>query len=233
MFRSSLHAWCAIRLVYLAEVAEVAPRELADVDRRYQGAYERVALFGAAMQQIAAAAADDLDAAGVLWTQIRQKDVDDDASLIMCERDGYPQVNLATMAMRHYGLDTMVTVPLGLRDSRRTADNEEALLRAPGGRCQSCGTATISERQYQTLRRTVAAHPAVFDLTPTYLQKGGNPAPLWSARVLIAAKGVADHIVPWCQGGRSTPENVANVCAGCNYSRNDTSLDIVRVAAYG
>ena len=57
-------------------------------------------------------------------------------------------------------------------------------------------------------------------------------APLWSRRILIAAKGVADHIVPWSHGGPSHIDNLVNVCAACNYSRGTVLHDTVRAAAY-
>jgi hypothetical protein len=69
---------------------------------------------------------------------------------------------------------------------------------------------------------------------------------------------VADHITPWSQGGvgdarklvssdaartrsfraastggPTTPDNLANACAGCSYSRADTSFDVARVAIQG
>ena len=98
--------------------------------------------------------------------------------------------------------------------------------------CQSCGTVTISQHQHDELRKKLRAHPDRSDLTPTYVQHNGNVTPLWSNRVLIAAKGVADHVNAWSQGGRTAHDNLANVCAGCNYSRSDSSLDSVGIARY-
>ena len=99
--------------------------------------------------------------------------------------------------------------------------------------------ATVADAQNERVRPLLnrlevagRANADLFDLEPSYTQTNGKEAPIWSSRVLIAAKGVADHIVPWSHTGRTHPANLANVCAGCNYSRSDTSLDTVRVAAY-
>lgn len=230
VFRSNSHAWCAIRLAYLADVANVSADDVAKREQRYRAAYDRLALHGAQMQQLVALVDEDLAAAGLLWSSIGQREVDAAFTTIMGEREPFPRVNLATVAMRYYGLDALGQVAKELRESR-AADNDAAWTSA-GGRCRSCGAATISEGQYGRLRKILAANPDVFDLLPTYRQVSGKEAPLWSARVLIAAKGVADHVVPWSLGGASTSDNLANVCASCNYSRGDTSLDVVRVAAY-
>lgn len=233
VFRSSPHAWFALRLLYLAEVAEAPADVLAQHEERYRRSWDRFVRHGAEMQRLAAVIDYDLAAAAALWKAINQPEVDAAFSIVICEREPFPKTSMATLALRHYGLRAATSVAKGQRDRKLTkTDNETAWQRSVDGVCQGCGTSTISQRQYDRIRRVLAAHPEVFDLTPAYAQTNGRDAPLWSNRILIAAKGVADHIVPWSHGGPTSSDNLANVCAACNYSRSNTSLDAVRVAAY-
>lgn len=97
--------------------------------------------------------------------------------------------------------------------------------------CRGCGTATISESQRARFHATFKKRPDLFDPTLPYEQHSGKLAPLWP-QVTIAAKGVAEHIVPRSQGGRTTIADLTNVCAACNYSRGDTSMYAAGVADY-
>ena len=233
VFRSSPHAWFALRLVYLAEFAMEPAEVVAERAERYRRSWDRFVRHGAEMQLLAAFIDNDLDAAATIWNAVNQPEVDGAFSAVICERELSPKVNLATLALKHFQLGPQSSKAMVRRDRKLTPnDNEAAWQAAPGGACQGCGTPTISQSRYNRLRRVLAAHGELFDITPTYRQTNGRTAPLWSNRVLIAAKGVADHEVPWSQGGRTSPENLANVCAGCNYSRHNTSLDVARVAAY-
>ena len=99
-------------------------------------------------------------------------------------------------------------------------------------RCNGCGTPTISVKQRRHLHALMKANPSSFDLTPTYRQHSGRYAPLWNNSITIAAKGVADHVVPRCQGGRTDPSNLTNVCSGCNNSRQHATIDSMGVQAY-
>jgi hypothetical protein len=232
VFASSAHAWFALRIVYLADVAHVGSAAIEAKERLYAQRWARFVRHGDDMVRLASAVdAGDLATAAELWAAVSQFEVDDAFSTVICEREPYPSEMLAVVACRHFALHNSNVVPRELRDPKRAPDNQAAWDTA-GGRCQSCGTATVSERQYKRLRSTLRSHPELFDLTPQYRQVSGTMAPLWSNRVLIAAKGVADHVVAWSEGGRTEPTNLANVCAGCNYSRGDSSLDVVGVAAY-
>ena len=232
VFASSAHAWFALRLVYLADVAGEDAATVRARGALYAKQWARFVRHGDEMVALASAVdVGDLGTAAALWAAVDQREVDNAFTTTICEREPYPRTGLAVIACRSFGLDQQNLVPRELRDPKRAPDNQAA-WDAGGGRCQSCGTATISQRQYRRLRTTLRIRPDLFDLTPMYSQASGRGAPLWSNRVLIAAKGVADHVVAWSQGGRTEPANLANVCAGCNYSRGDTSLDVVGVAAY-
>ena len=232
VFRSSAHAWFALRLVYLADVADIDPPKVAETEQLYAQRWQRFVQHGHDMVALAAAiGVGDLDRATAVWATVEQREVDHAFSTTICEREPYPKRMLQMVAHRHFGFGNVAAVAHELRDPLRKADNQ-TVWEAAGGVCQSCRTVTISQRQYKALRITMPAHPDLFDLALVYTQTNRKVAPLWSNRVLIAAKGVADHIVPWSQGGRTTADNLANACAGCNYSRNDSSLDVIGVARY-
>jgi hypothetical protein len=131
----------------------------------------------------------------------------------------------------HYGLRA-VLVPTATKDRPLTKADNEAAWNAADGTCTSCGGATIWQRQYDRLLRLLPKYSDLFDLHPLYINTKGRAVPLWSARVLIAAKGVADHMTPRSCGGGTTASNLANVCAAFNYSCSNTSLDAVRVAVH-
>ena len=232
VFRSSAHAWFALRLVYLADVAHVDGAVLAETERSYSERWKRFVRHGDDMVALAAAVdAGDLGAAAAVWASVDQVEVDDAFSTSICEREPYPKTNLAMVAHRHFAFHNSKEVFAERRDPKRAPDNQAA-WEAAGGTCQSCGTATVSERQYKRIGNTLRSQPDLFDLTPEYRQTNGKMASLWSNRVLIAAKGVADHVIAWSQGGRTEAMNLANVCSACKYSRGDASLDLIGVATY-
>ena len=240
VFRSSPHAWFALRLAYLADVAGVDAQELSETTQRYEQAWQRYVRHGADMQQLASLIDHDVEAAASFWNSLDQCEIDAAFSAAICEREPFPRgstarkpVNLATRVQRHYGLRSTPPLVDTPRDRKlRKSDNQLAWDAAAGGRCKGCDTPTISQRQYDRLMKLMAANHDRFDLSPTYPQHNGVRAPLWSRRILIAAKGVADHIVPWSHGGPSHIDNLANVCAACNYSRGTVLHDTVRAAAY-
>jgi hypothetical protein len=218
--------------VYLADIVGEDAATIQATEALYAQRRARFLRHGDEMVALAAAVdADDRDTARTLWAAIDQREVDDAFTTMICEREPYPNTGLATIACRYFGLHQHDVVPRERRDPKRAPDNQ-AVWDAAGGRCQSCGAATVSQRQNRRLRSLLRSNPEAFDLAPEYIQANGRAAPLWSNRVLIAAKGVADHIDAWSHGGRTEPANLANVCAACNYSRGDTSLDRVRVATY-
>jgi HNH endonuclease len=85
--------------------------------------------------------------------------------------------------------------------------------------------------QREWLHAVINSNPHQFNITPNYAQHDGTEAPLWPT-VTIAAKGVAEHIVGWAQGGRTDASNLTNACSACNYRRNDTSIDAIGAPAY-
>lgn len=240
LFRSSAHAWFGLRLVFLRDVAGLGPDDWAKKSVSYRRAWKRYVHHGWNMQQLVAMLDADIDVAARFWNTIEQEDVDTAFSAALCERErldraaGFgPKVLLATHVARHYRLGGAATAERHARNRPLSAaDNESAWRAAAGGLCRSCGTPTISQRQYKRLRTTIRDHADLFDTAPTYTQTNGVQASLWSGRVLIAAKGVADHVVPRSLGGKTGAANLMNVCAACNYSRSNVPLDALGVMSY-
>ncbi|MEQ1873947.1 MAG: HNH endonuclease [Ilumatobacteraceae bacterium] len=233
VFRSTTHAWIALRLVYLADVAHLPPEEVAAATARYLHAWDTYVHLLEEIRRISAQADEDIRVAAAQWNSIDQVAANDAVTAMQCEREPYPTWNLATVALRHFGLGPAPSISMEERDRKLSPlDNQAAWNASLGGRCRSCGVVTISQGQHDRLRKVLRTHPTLFDLTPSYPQKSGTVAPLWSSRLLIASKGVADHVSPWSSGGRTSADNMANLCAACNYSRSNTSLDVTRVAAY-
>ena len=233
VFRSHTHAWIALRLVYLADVVGQTPEEITQRTELYRLHLERYGQHLDDMRAIAKLIDGDLPAAAQRWNSIDQHAANAAFTAMICEQEFSPKINLATMALKHFGLGPVASVPIDKRDRKISArDHQAAWNASPGGVCRSCGSPTISQSQHDRLRKIMSSRPDLFDLAPSYQQSSDKSAPLWSSRLLIAAKGVADHIDPWSRGGRTAPANLANVCAGCNYSRNDAPIELVRIAAY-
>lgn len=237
IYRSNVHALMGLRLRYMAEVLEETENKLEAAEARYQAAWERFLQHGKDMQGIVAAVErQDIDSAAKAWNEIDQVEVDKAFRIILGERETVPGKgkSLATLACNYFGITSSgdKSIPKNERDRPlRPSDNNAAWDRATDGRCNGCGAPTISHSQRLLLHREMKAHPNKFDLTPTYSQHNGVIAPLWP-QVTIAAKGVAEHVEAWSTGGLTDPSNLTNCCSGCNYARNDTSMDALGSAAY-
>lgn len=233
-YRSSIHALMALRLRYRCDVMHETQAELAAARDRYQTSWERFNQNGFDMQEIVRLVGEgDVDGAAALWNTLDQHAVDGAYRCVIGEREQVPEggVNLMTHVWREYDLEPAVVAD-ELRDRElRDSDSEEAWQRSVHGRCNGCGTPTISTEQRRRLHVLMESASSAFDLTPVYRQHSGAEATLWKS-ITIAAKGVADHIVPWSLGGRTDPSNLTNACSGCNYSRQHATLDSMGVQAY-
>ncbi|MGH9270385.1 MAG: HNH endonuclease [Ilumatobacteraceae bacterium] len=209
-----------------------SPEELAVAEARYRVGWERHVAHGVTMQAVVAALNAGDGAAALRWNAIDQQAVDAAFRSTIGEREKVGGVNVGWLAWKRYGLvaDPSYTAPRERRArAARPTDHNAAWLRA-GGVCSGCGTLTISDAQRTRLHHAMR-RSALFDLEKTYAQYHGKVAPLWR-EVTIAAKGVAEHIVPRSQGGRTDVSNLTNCCSACNYGRSDTSLTAARIAAY-
>ena len=234
-YRSSPHALMGLRLAYLEYVIGGTEDELAATAARYQESWERFVQHGDDMTAVVALLdSGDIEGAVSAWNEIDQDSVNTAFRTVLGEREPFKGRNLATHVWNHYGLwpCPSLTVPKADRARPlRPSDSTAAWKRSGDGKCRGCGTATISHGQRQRLHKVLKSGVSGFNVAGVHRQRNGVDALLWP-QVTIAAKGVAEHVVPRCQGGPTDPSNLTNACAGCNYARGDTSLDATGVVAY-
>ena len=236
LFRSNAHANMAIRVLYLETCGEGSRDVIRERCLRYNSAWDTYVAHGHHMQSVVVLHEQgELTPAVEAWNRIDQEAVDTAYRAVIGEREEHHLgVSLALHARRHFCLIDTPTVSAD-KQSRdrplRPADNTAAWARSPGGICRGCGSPTISHSQRAGLHTSFKKFDDLFNLEPRYQQHNRIWAALWP-QVTIAAKGVAEHIIPRSQGGRTSVANLTNACAACNYSRGDTSMDATGVAAY-
>lgn len=204
---------------------------------RYTEAWDTYVEHGERMQSVVQLLErGDLHASADAWRRVDQKKVDCAYRAVIGEREEYREgMSLLQQARKHFGLLPPPPIPGDapvVRDRRiRPSDSNEAWGRSTAGLCTGCGTTTISHSQRAKLHAAFRRHGDLFGPFPTRDQRNGAKVACWP-QVTIAAKGVAEHINPWSQGGATNAGNLTNACAACNYSRGDTSMDLAGVAAY-
>ena len=234
-YRSSPHALMGLRLAYLEHVVGETEDELAATAARYQESWERFVQHGDDMNAVVALLdSSDVEGAASAWNQIDQDGVNTAFRTVLGERERFKGRNLATHVWNHYGLWPCPSINVAKADRDRPlrpSDSTAAWNRSGDGKCRGCGTATISHGQRQRLHKVLKSGADGFNVEGVHHQQNGVDALLWP-QVTIAAKGVAEHVVPRSQGGPTDPSNLTNACAGCNYARGDTSLEATGVVAY-
>jgi hypothetical protein len=188
VFQSSSHAWIGLRLVYLGEVKRESSDSVALKAQYYRWAWERYVRHGSDMQRLVAAIDTDPGAAAAIWNSINQVELDEAYSAVICERESVGSANLATVALRHFQLNSDAPTGRIAKDRALSdGDNQKVWQISMAGACRSCGTPTISQRSYDHLRKLLAANSDRFNLEPSYKQTNGKTAPLWSNRVPMSA----------------------------------------------
>lgn len=235
-FRSAAHAVMAVRIHYLNTHPRIDAEPVRNVTERYENAWEH---FIAHCHNVVTVAehvdSDNIAAAADAWNHIDQPGIDDAFAIVMGQREPHiapngRRVNLSTLACEVY-LPSSAAEKKPLDRRLNDKDRNEAWDRAKG-RCVSCGVPTTRTSQHQRLFRVFRAHSDLFDLTPTYINTNGDERPLWSERILIAAKGSPDHVIAASRGGLTSPENLANTCSACQFARGNWTLDDLSVPAY-
>jgi len=80
--------------------------------------------------------------------------------------------------------------------------------------CRYCGVPIVAKEPLRAFERAVGI--SVFRVLGTNAQQHG---------VIHAFKVVADHVVPHKLGGRTLPENLVTSCPGCNYGKENFTLE--------
>ena len=236
-FRSAAHALMAARIQYLRCNPELATEEIDDVVARYQNAWTVLTNY---CQDVVAVVAHvenrDLFAAASRWNSVCQPAVNDAYTVVLGEAEPVTGPNGREANLSHVASEALLPnspVIKGAPDRALTdKDRNDAWDRAEGI-CLSCGTVTTRTSQHQKLRRIFRSNTGGFNLTPTYVNTKMVEMPLWSERILIAAKGSPDHVIAASRGGLTTADNLANVCAACQFARSNRTHDDLSIPIYG
>jgi 5-methylcytosine-specific restriction endonuclease McrA len=112
------------------------------------------------------------------------------------------------------------TLPEGARFQPREpqAALKRAVIERDGYHCRFCGIPVV--------RAEVRVHWR--KLQPAALRWGQSNAECHPAFQCLWLQ--YDHVLPWTRGGRTDLENLVITCAGCNFGRNQWTLEEVAIA---
>lgn len=106
-------------------------------------------------------------------------------------------------------------VPLALRDPLRSPKQLQcAVFERDGYHCRYCGNRLID----QTFMKQF-----VTDLRSDSFTKGTTN--LTSHGIIHLTWPVADHVIPWNKGGRTSLDNLVASCAPCNYGKAGYTIE--------
>ncbi len=117
---------------------------------------------------------------------------------------------------RAWGLRVAVPSRAGVElDPRRSPRfYEREVFERDHYQCRYCGMPIVAKEALRAFERAVGI--SVFRVLGTNAQQHG---------VIHAFKVVADHVVPHKLGGRTLPENLVTSCPGCNYGKENFTLE--------
>ena len=235
IYRSTPHALMGLRVRYRLEILRESATNIEAAVAEYQSNWDAFVQHAHDMNRlIALCDAGDVDRTVVAWNAINQVAVNAALRVVIGEREvlngRHSAAQICSTYLSRGPADRQVD-PSARDRPLKPSDSNEAWARSEDGRCNGCGTPTISHRQRERLHRTMKSNRDRFDLAPTYIQYNGVVAPLWGGMTL-AAKGVAEHVTPRSQGGQTNPGNLTNCCFACNYARGDRSMDTMGTASY-
>lgn len=85
--------------------------------------------------------------------------------------------------------------------------------------CQYCGAKVIPKEVFDSYSKFVGKK--FFRATGTNNERYG---------IVLAFRANADHVVPWIQGGRTSPENLVTSCWSCNYGKSGYTLEEIGIS---
>ena len=107
--------------------------------------------------------------------------------------------------------------PIGasLRDPLRSPRKyQEQVFVRDGYRCRYCGNKLISQKFTKKFIKT---------LNSPLFQRGKTN--LTTHAIIHATWPVADHVIPWNLGGRTSPDNLVASCPSCNYGKYHYTIE--------
>jgi len=112
-------------------------------------------------------------------------------------------------------LPNPVAIDKTLRDPLRSPRKyQRQVYERDGYRCRYCGIRLVENEVLSQFAHRLDGPE--FRKGPTNLDKHG---------IIHAFTPVADHVVPWSQGGKTNPSNLVTSCGPCNYGKSGYTID--------
>lgn len=106
-----------------------------------------------------------------------------------------------------------------LRDRIRSPRKiQNIVFERDGYKCRYCGNRLISQEFIKLF---------IKKLNSPVFQKGGTN--LTTHSIIHISWPVADHVIPWNQGGRTDLDNLVSACATCNYGKDGNTLEQIGI----
>lgn len=113
------------------------------------------------------------------------------------------------------GLEKPQDLPINLRDPERSTKKLDSIVfQRDKYRCRYCGSRLIPTRFIKKFAMELDS--PVFRNGRTNQERHG---------IIHLTKPVADHVVPWRLGGRTTLDNLVSSCPPCNYGKDGYTLE--------
>jgi len=122
---------------------------------------------------------------------------------------------------RNLGLGVPEPAPLdeSLRDPLRAPKRyEQAVFKRDGFRCRYCGIKMVSNIVLNTFIKA---------LNSPLFHKGARN--LDTHGIIHIFNPVADHVIPWNLGGRTSPDNLVTSCGACNYGKDRYTIEQIGI----
>jgi 5-methylcytosine-specific restriction endonuclease McrA len=123
------------------------------------------------------------------------------------------------MSGRHRKLQLNIpppeTIDISLRDPIRSpAKLQKQVFERDSYHCRYCGGKLISQEFLKTFIKSL--NSPLFSRGETNLNTHGIIHLTWP---------VADHVIPWNKGGRTSLDNLVSSCAPCNYGKDGYTIE--------
>tara|TARA_R110002051_G_scaffold131151_1_gene205014 strand:+ start:15739 stop:16419 length:681 start_codon:yes stop_codon:yes gene_type:complete len=107
-----------------------------------------------------------------------------------------------------------------LRDSIRSPRKlQNQVFIRDGYRCRYCGNRLINQDLIRLFSKKI--NSSIFQKGKTNLTTNGIIHMTWP---------VADHVIPWNQGGKTNLENLVSSCAPCNYGKDGYTIEQIGIS---
>ena len=121
--------------------------------------------------------------------------------------------------MNNLQKDKPTAIDISLRDPLRSPKKfEKVVFERDGHRCRYCGVKLVSNQFFSKFIKSF--DNAFFRKGPTNLDTHG---------IIHIFNPVADHVIPWNLGGRTSPDNLVSSCGPCNYGKAGYTIEQIGI----